>query len=58
MNLFDEKINNIAVVEYMYQFNVAKCIKNGNLDDLELKEKIKDFTDRAVILEDMETYTF
>ena len=43
MNLFDDKINNVAVVEYMYQFNVAKCIKNGNLDDLELKEKIKDF---------------
>ena len=43
MNLFDEKINNIAVVEYMYQFNVAKCIKNGNLNDLELKEKIKAF---------------
>ena len=43
MNLFDDKINNVAVVEYMYQFNVAKCIKNGDLDDLELEEKIKDF---------------
>ena len=43
MNEFSNKINEIAIIEYMYQFNVAKCIKNGNLDDLELKEKIKDF---------------
>lgn len=43
MNEFSNKVNEIAIIEYMYQFNVAKCIKSGKLNDEELKEKVKDF---------------
>lgn len=45
MEEISRKTNEIAIAEYIYQLNVARCIKNSKEHNEELVTKVKSFID-------------
>lgn len=41
MKDISKKINDIKVVEYIYQLKISKCIKDNKLDNKELIKKVE-----------------